>query len=113
MKRLALIAALAFATPLAAHDGEVHDDKTEALCWVTLWRLQHADTTGARGTLHHLADSDRSYLYAACGGPCVSCFYFLLRLLFRVDLDRYVSIVRVPVKQLFAGHGHHMTALRG
>ena len=39
-------------------------DRTLARCWITLWRLEHADTTGVRETLRHLAEPDRSNHFA-------------------------------------------------
>jgi len=39
-------------------------DRTLARCWVTLWRLEHADTTGVRAILRHLAEPDRSDRFA-------------------------------------------------
>ncbi len=38
-------------------------DRTVARCWITLWRLEHGDTTGARETLRRVAESDRSYRF--------------------------------------------------
>ena len=87
MKRLALIAALAFATPLAAHDGEAHGDKAEALRHLSEAPLDGdatpfpadlggpfvlTDQTGARRTE---ADPDGAYQlfffgYANCPAIC-------------------------------------------
>jgi tRNA A-37 threonylcarbamoyl transferase component Bud32 len=45
------------------------DDRTAARCWITLWRLEHGDTTGARETLSHLAgEPDRSARFAGWTG---------------------------------------------
>jgi hypothetical protein len=44
------------------------DEQTVARCWITLWRLEHADTTGARETLRQLAESDRASRYAGWAG---------------------------------------------
>jgi tRNA A-37 threonylcarbamoyl transferase component Bud32 len=44
------------------------DDRTLARCWITLWRLEHADTTGARATLLHLVEPEGSYAFAGWAG---------------------------------------------
>jgi hypothetical protein len=45
------------------------DDRTVARCWITLWRLEHGDTTAARGTLQHLAaEPERSDHFAGWTG---------------------------------------------
>jgi len=51
-------------------DGEPlsPDDWTVARCWITLWRLEHGDTTGARGTLRHLADWDPPHRFEDWAG---------------------------------------------
>jgi DNA-binding SARP family transcriptional activator len=41
------------------------DDRTLARCWISLWRLQHGDTVGARATRRYLeSDVDRRYRFA-------------------------------------------------
>ena len=44
------------------------DDQTLARCWITLWRLEHGDTTGARETLRHLAEVERPYRFSGWAG---------------------------------------------
>jgi hypothetical protein len=47
-------------------DGEPlsPDDRILARCWITLWRLEHGDTTDAHETLRQLAESERPYVFA-------------------------------------------------
>ncbi|HXI22149.1 MAG TPA: hypothetical protein VNH46_13735, partial [Gemmatimonadales bacterium] len=41
------------------------DDQALARCWITLWRLRHGDTTGARATRRYLeSDDDRRDRFA-------------------------------------------------
>jgi len=44
------------------------NDQTMARCWLTLWRLEHGDTTGARETLQHLAMPERPTSFAGWAG---------------------------------------------
>jgi hypothetical protein len=44
------------------------EDQTIARCWITLWRLEHGDTTGARETLRHLTETERPHRFAGWAG---------------------------------------------
>lgn len=54
----------------SGRDGEPlsPNNRTLAQCWITLWRLEHGDTTGARETLRHLAEPERSHRFAGWAG---------------------------------------------
>jgi serine/threonine-protein kinase len=58
IQELELIAGTDDNQPFTLHD------RTLARCWIALWRLEHADTTGVRETLRHLAEPDRSNRFA-------------------------------------------------
>jgi len=44
------------------------NDRAVARSWITLWRLEHGDTTGARETLRHLAEVERPHRFAGWAG---------------------------------------------